>query len=83
MKQKEQTVKLEAYRKGLQKILSTRKPDSYDKQSFAISAQLLSVNPDIYTLWNYRKEVALMEIAERYLDLFLQLQIYKIYNHNS
>lgn len=50
----------------MKKILSTRQQDSYDPESFAISTQLLCINPDIYTLWNYRKEVALKEKNKRY-----------------
>ncbi|XP_050301888.1 geranylgeranyl transferase type-2 subunit alpha [Anthonomus grandis grandis] len=60
-KKKEQQKKLLAYRAGMKKILSTRKNSPYDPESFAISSQLLGLNPDIYTLWNYRKEVVLME----------------------
>jgi hypothetical protein len=50
---------------GMKQILSTRNKDTYDQSSLVLSAQLLVVNPDIYTLWNYRKEVTLMEIKER------------------
>lgn len=50
----------------MQFILSTRKEDSYDDKALTKSAFLLTQNPDIYTLWNYRKEVILMKIKERY-----------------
>ncbi|KAL1513317.1 hypothetical protein ABEB36_002739 [Hypothenemus hampei] len=60
-KHREQQKKLVAYRMGMKKIALSRSSDSYDPESFAISAQLLCVNPDIYTLWNYRKEVALLQ----------------------
>ncbi|KAF5282729.1 hypothetical protein FQR65_LT02726 [Abscondita terminalis] len=62
LKKKEQQKKLQAYRLGMKQILNSRKPDTYDPESFAICSQLLVVNPDIYTLWNYRKEVVLIEI---------------------
>jgi len=65
-KQKEQQKKLTIYRMGMKKILSTRQDVTYDTESFAISSQLLCVNPDIYTLWNYRKEVLLIEEKEWY-----------------
>ncbi|XP_031343951.1 geranylgeranyl transferase type-2 subunit alpha isoform X2 [Photinus pyralis] len=51
-----------AYRLGMKQILESRKQDTYDPKSLAICAQLLMVNPDIYTLWNYRKEVVLLEL---------------------
>lgn len=63
IKHKEQQKKLLAYRLGMKQILESRKPDTYDPNSLAICAQLLIVNPDIYTLWNYRKEVVLLEIS--------------------
>ncbi|XP_060517793.1 geranylgeranyl transferase type-2 subunit alpha [Cylas formicarius] len=69
IKKKEQQRKLVAYRMGMQKILCSRKSDNFDPESFAISSQLLCVNPDIYTLWNYRKEVILLEIKNREKDI--------------
>ncbi|XP_044266716.1 geranylgeranyl transferase type-2 subunit alpha [Tribolium madens] len=63
-KEKEQQKKLAAYRMGMKQILSTRNKENYDPASLHLSGQLLSVNPDIYTLWNYRKEVTLMELKE-------------------
>ncbi|CAH1108505.1 unnamed protein product [Psylliodes chrysocephalus] len=68
LKQKEQQKKLLAYHMGMEKILSTRKKDSYDLESLQISASILSSNPDVYTLWNYRKEVILMKIEESKQD---------------
>lgn len=61
-RQKEQAKKLAAYQAGLKHILSTRKNDSYDPNSLALSAQILIPNPDIYTLWNFRKEATLVEL---------------------
>lgn len=49
---------------GMKKILASRTNDSYDPECLSICTQLLVVNPDIYTLWNYRKEVILMEIGK-------------------
>lgn len=66
-KQKEQERKLAAYQKGLKHIISSRKPDSYDPDCLLLCSQILIPNPDIYTLWNYRKEAVLIEIEERYL----------------
>ncbi|XP_017775253.1 PREDICTED: geranylgeranyl transferase type-2 subunit alpha [Nicrophorus vespilloides] len=62
IKEKKQQEKLKAYRQGFQQILSTRHEVPYNQTSFAICSQLLIANPDISTLWNYRKEVILQEI---------------------
>lgn len=45
----------------MKQILSTRKPDSYDVDALKTCTNILLLNPDIYTLWNYRKEAILME----------------------
>lgn len=70
IKQKEQQKKLLAYQMGMEKILSSRSKDTYDTECLSICTQLLVVNPDIYTLWNYRKEVILIEIEKRYHRCF-------------
>ncbi|XP_023025898.2 rab geranylgeranyltransferase subunit alpha isoform X1 [Leptinotarsa decemlineata] len=64
LKQKEQQKKLAAYQMGMSQILETREKNSYVPSSFSLCTQLLASNPDIYTLWNYRKEVILMEIEK-------------------
>ncbi|CAH1284744.1 unnamed protein product [Diabrotica balteata] len=68
LKQKEQQKKLVAYHLGMNKILSTRNKDSYEPESLQISSQILIANPDVYTLWNYRKEIILMEIKKSKTD---------------
>ncbi|XP_072396592.1 geranylgeranyl transferase type-2 subunit alpha [Diabrotica undecimpunctata] len=68
LKRKEQQKKLVAYHLGMNKILSTRNKDSYEPESLQISSQILIANPDVYTLWNYRKEIILMEIKKSKTD---------------
>lgn len=53
------------YRTGIKQILSTRKHDTYDMNSLKICTNILMLNPDIYTLWNYRKEVILIKKEKR------------------
>ena len=36
--------------------LFQREASEYDAQMLNISGEILSVNPDFYTLWNIRKE---------------------------
>ncbi|XP_044760627.1 geranylgeranyl transferase type-2 subunit alpha [Coccinella septempunctata] len=62
LKEKENQKKLAAYKKGMAFVLATRKKDSFNEEAFSVSSQILLANSHIYTLWNYRKEVILMEI---------------------
>lgn len=65
-KQKEQEKKLAAYQLSVKQILASRREDSYDPSTLQLCAQVLSSNPDVYTLWNFRKEAVLIEIKTRY-----------------
>ncbi|KAI4465028.1 protein farnesyltransferase alpha subunit/rab geranylgeranyl transferase alpha subunit [Holotrichia oblita] len=62
LKQKEQQEKLKAYRYAMNQVAATRKEYPFNKHSLMLCAQVLTVNPDVYTLWNYRKEVVLQQI---------------------
>lgn len=73
LKEKEQKKKLVTYQLGMQKIFSSRNESSFDPECLSICTQLLVVNPDVYTLWNYRKEVILRQIENRYVSIFLVL----------
>lgn len=64
-KQKEQEKKLAAYHASVDRILASRSEHSYDPASLLLCAQVLSSNPDVYTLWNFRKEAVLIEIKDR------------------
>lgn len=37
-------------------MLQRRKEKRYDPESLALAAKLLELNPEIYTVWNYRRE---------------------------
>ncbi|XP_075211473.1 rab geranylgeranyltransferase subunit alpha [Lycorma delicatula] len=56
-KKKDREKKVAAYAAGMEKVFSKRKNGELDEEGLVISGQLLSANPDIYTLWNFRKEV--------------------------
>nr|XP_054748223.1 geranylgeranyl transferase type-2 subunit alpha-like [Lytechinus pictus] len=55
-KRKEREKKLKLYTAGTQKVFEKRKKKEYDGEILEVCAQLLSANPDVYTLWNVRKE---------------------------
>lgn len=65
LKQKEQQKKLRAYKYAMNQVAATRKEIPFNKDSLMLCAQVLSVNPDVYTLWNYRKEVVLQQLEMR------------------
>eukprot|EP00057_Strongylocentrotus_purpuratus_P028148 XP_011682622.1 PREDICTED: geranylgeranyl transferase type-2 subunit alpha-like [Strongylocentrotus purpuratus] len=55
-KRKEREKKLKLYTAGTQKVFEKRKKNEFDGEILEVCAQLLSANPDVYTLWNVRKE---------------------------
>ncbi|KAG4070033.1 hypothetical protein HA402_013693 [Bradysia odoriphaga] len=74
-KKKEQELKVKAYRQGMFKIKEKRLLDEYDDELMQILTAILSKNPDIFTLWNIRREcIQLMgdkgpELFEKELSL--------------
>lgn len=58
-KKKEHDLKAKAYRNGMDKIFSMRNADLLDQNLLDITAKILSVNPDLSTLWNIRRECIL------------------------
>lgn len=68
-KQKEQEKKLAGYRLNVKQILASRSADHYNPSDLQLCALILSSNPDVYTLWNYRKEAVLIEIKTKYASI--------------
>lgn len=58
-KRKEREKKLKLYTGATQMIFSKRKNKEYDGEALKITGEILSMNPDFSTLWNYRKEIFL------------------------
>ncbi|KAI0228805.1 Geranylgeranyl transferase type-2 subunit alpha [Lamellibrachia satsuma] len=56
-KRKERDRKLKLYTAGTSKVFSKRAAGELDEELLSVSGQLLSANPDFYTLWNIRREV--------------------------
>ncbi|XP_059612784.1 geranylgeranyl transferase type-2 subunit alpha [Phlebotomus argentipes] len=55
-KKVEQQEKLKAYKEAMARIQEKRTANELDKEMLELTRKLLSSNPDIYTLWNIRKE---------------------------
>jgi geranylgeranyl transferase type-2 subunit alpha len=63
-KKKEQDLKAKAYRNGMDKIFALRSADNFDSSLLDLTGKILSVNPDLSTLWNIRKECLLKMTAD-------------------
>lgn len=72
-KQKEQEKKLAAYRLNVGRILTSRSENNYSPSDLQLCALILSSNPDVYTLWNYRKEAVLIELNTKYINIIVFL----------
>nr|CAD7444788.1 unnamed protein product [Timema bartmani] len=56
-KKKERERKVKLYRAGIDRLFLKRRKGEYDEEAMEICEQLLTANPDIYTIWNIRREV--------------------------
>lgn len=58
-KKKEHDLKAKAYRNGMDKIFAMRNRNLLDLNLLELTGKILSVNPDLSTLWNIRRECIL------------------------
>lgn len=63
-KKKEHDLKAKAYRNGMDKIFTLRAQEKFDSTLLDLAGKILSVNPDISTLWNIRRECILKMSTE-------------------
>jgi geranylgeranyl transferase type-2 subunit alpha len=96
-KKKEQDLKAKAYRIGMDKIFALRTSESFGSELLELTGKILSVNPDLSTLWNIRRECILKMSAENkedatifdrdlgFTELCLQIQpkSYGAWHHRS
>lgn len=50
---------MKAYRAAMSKIIQKRAANEYDDELMKLTAGILTRNPDVYTLWNIRREFLL------------------------
>ncbi|KAF4614599.1 hypothetical protein D9613_002906 [Agrocybe pediades] len=55
-KQKERS-KIEEFTKLTDAALSKKKSQDWSRESFDLTTRLLQVNPEFYTIWNYRRDI--------------------------
>ncbi|KAH3663536.1 hypothetical protein OGAPHI_004937 [Ogataea philodendri] len=51
--------KITRYRAFVDKVLRHKQAQLYTESAFAETAKLLDVNPELYTIWNYRRDILL------------------------
>ncbi|XP_060082379.1 geranylgeranyl transferase type-2 subunit alpha-like [Ylistrum balloti] len=56
-KRKEREKKLKLYNAGTEAVFVKRKNKDFDDEGLKISGQILIVNPDVYSFWNFRREI--------------------------
>ncbi|XP_014672036.1 PREDICTED: geranylgeranyl transferase type-2 subunit alpha-like isoform X2 [Priapulus caudatus] len=63
IKRKERAEKVKKFQAGLHRVFQKRDAGELDAEALQITAQLLAGNPDVSTLWNYRRAV-----LQHYID---------------
>lgn len=67
-KRKEREKKLKFYNAGTKAAFKKRENGEYDEEGLKITGEILAVNPDFYTLWNFRKEIFVHFLQTRETD---------------
>ncbi|XP_041973378.1 geranylgeranyl transferase type-2 subunit alpha [Aricia agestis] len=58
-KERERQEKLKLFKHAMQKIFKNRKQGILDQEQLQLTEKVLIANPDIYTLWNIRRDIIL------------------------
>ncbi|ODQ80913.1 hypothetical protein BABINDRAFT_165666 [Babjeviella inositovora NRRL Y-12698] len=73
-KRQQDSNKIATYRRLNEQILALREAHDYSLESLAKNSQLLALNPEYYSAWNYRREILLALMAALadvdFVDLF-------------
>lgn len=61
------SVQLALFSRLCNEVLERRVSKRYDAESIMLAAKLLEQNPEVYTVWNYRREALAGTFQVRYL----------------
>ncbi|XP_076753039.1 rab geranylgeranyltransferase subunit alpha isoform X1 [Xylocopa sonorina] len=76
LKKKERAEKLARYRAGISIVFEKRKNKIYDDELMMVTERMLLQNPDIYTLWNIRREAfTISDWDEKVIKEFYQNEL--------
>jgi geranylgeranyl transferase type-2 subunit alpha len=56
---REEAIKVEKYTKAKNDVMRARQAKVYTKETYELTAAIMVVNPDFYTVYNFRKEILL------------------------
>ena len=56
-KEKEREKKMKLYTSATARVFDKKQNKEYDQEALDLTGQLLSSNPDFYSLWNFRREI--------------------------
>lgn len=54
---KKEREKIEVYTKLTNDVLAKKAANDYSEDAFDLTTQLLTINPEFYTIWNYRRDI--------------------------
>lgn len=57
--------KVEKYRKLCEKVLTANRSEIYNQEYFDLVTELLDWNPELYTVWNYRRKIIINFVFKR------------------
>ncbi|XP_064416455.1 geranylgeranyl transferase type-2 subunit alpha [Latimeria chalumnae] len=78
VKRKEREKKLQLYLTCISTVFKKRQNGELDQEMLELTSQILGVNPDVATLWNYRREVFLelrKEKSEQEIQVSFQSEL--------
>lgn len=57
MKLKKDQIKIKEYRELTEELFKLRENEDYSDEALLKNNEILIINPEFYTMWNYRREI--------------------------